>query len=121
MVVRKIYIKMAPGKRKPLRGGNESVKSARKGDGDESKDDAGREREDEGSDSSSDSDGEIALEGKAGETLQMTFEFKDMKEEYSYGIANMLSFLMTPNRVAQELAEIVSQQGMLSHCAIRDT
>ncbi|CAE7506125.1 BCP1 [Symbiodinium microadriaticum] len=102
---------MGKGKRKPLRGGQGSVKSARKGDGDESKDDLRGDaaREEENSDSS-DSDGDITLEGKSGDVLQMTFDFKDMKEEYSYGIANMLPFLLTPTRVAQELAEMIAVQ-----------
>lgn len=104
---------MGKGKRKPLRAGQDCVKSARRSEDDESK--GTRELDGSDNDSSSESDGEIILSKKEGqESLDVTFEFNDMKEEYSYGIAKMLQFLIAHPRDAQDAAAIVAAQGLNS-------
>jgi hypothetical protein len=100
---------MGKGKRKPLRGGQDAVKSARRSEGEESKAD----REESDSSGSDESDGEIQLGKKSGqESLDVTFEFNDMREEYSYGIAKMLQFIIAHPRDAQDAAEVVAVQGL---------
>jgi hypothetical protein len=67
--------------------------------------------QEDSSDSDSDSDNDdLMIDGDQGEIIDMAFDFNDMKEEYSYGIAKMLKHLNSNEPDAIKLAEVISQQ-----------
>jgi hypothetical protein len=65
------------------------------------------------SDSDSESDDDLMLDGNQGEIVDMAFDFNDMKEEYSYGIAKMLKHLNSNEPDALKLAEVISHQDVV--------
>ena len=66
------------------------------------------------SESDSESDDDLILDGnQEGELIDMAFDFNDMKEEYSYGIAKMLKHLNSSEPNALKLAEVISRQDVV--------
>jgi hypothetical protein len=65
------------------------------------------------SDSDSDSDDDLALDGGQGDVVDMSFDFNDMKEEYSYGVAKMLKHLNSNEPDALKLAEVICKQDVV--------
>jgi hypothetical protein len=74
--------------------------------------------ESSGSDSGSDGDGEIQLDKIVEhDSLQMTFEFNDMREVYSEGVATLLRWFL-PSHEAYELASLICGQGKHSSLSV---
>ena len=56
-------------------------------------------------------DSQITLDAKPGsESVEMTFEFNDMKEPYSDGVARMLEFFL-PSYESRQTGRVIADQG----------
>lgn len=108
------------GKRRPLRiSGSDSNSSSKVHRNEETENASSRYQLNDNNMSNSDPDPEEddeedeednLFQQQTNELINMTFEFKDMKEMYCYDIAKMLEYLL-PNHEARSIGEVVANQG----------